>query len=341
MKTMMNNKMKWGLWSTALLLLIMLTFSSSVFAFEDLNKGPETDKIMALKNQGIINGKNATTFAPGEKLTYAQGVHLIVKSLDLNIDTLRFIKEPKASDYYKNVPDNAWYADSFIIAYHNGMTLDAEVDPTETMTREQFTHHSFQALETTGEYAFIQIFKLIKDEADINPDYMNSIQKMLILGAVETNEASKFQPTKKITRKEAALALYEVREFMKDQKQVQQPTAPELLEEIPMEVEKVNEDIQKVTLSWGEKPNSGYRMTIERITFNEETAEALIQYKLHMPSNEPHISYAQVLTYPKAVTYISSAYTPVIQAVAHHDEPVSYPGEPTAIPDAGKPNTIH
>lgn len=49
-------------------------------------------------------------------ITAATAVSMIVKGLGLNIDHIRFIKEPKASDFYTKVKDNASYANDFIIA---------------------------------------------------------------------------------------------------------------------------------------------------------------------------------------------------------------------------------
>ncbi len=319
-------RMKWGVWCTALLLITML-FGSSALAFDDLPEGTDTDKIVELQQQGIISGKSDTRFAPEEALTYAQGVHLIVKTFNLNIDHIRFIKAPQASDYFKHIPDDAWYADAFIKAFHNGVTLDANVDPQAAMPREVFAHHAFEGLQATGNYAFIEIFKLIKDEADITPEYMNSIQKMLIIGAMKLDDQGHFLPKEPITRKQAALALHDLRNFVEGHKEVKPPKAPELLEDITMDIEAVNEDVQKITLSWGEKPNSGYRITIDRITFNEATMEANIEYKLHMPSNDPGISYLQVITYPKAETYISTQYTPVKQYITGQGTSGSHPGE--------------
>ncbi|UTW70166.1 hypothetical protein KHA80_05905 [Anaerobacillus sp. HL2] len=55
-------------------------------------------------------------------VTYATGVALIVRALDLNIGHMRFIKEPKASDYYTNVEDNKWYSD--LLFMHNLTALN-------------------------------------------------------------------------------------------------------------------------------------------------------------------------------------------------------------------------
>ncbi len=80
----------------ALPLVMMLAFSSQAAAFSDL---PETDeareKIIRLQEQGIINGVNGAFFGDKE-LTYAEGIHMIVKGLDLSLDAHQVEKAPKA-----------------------------------------------------------------------------------------------------------------------------------------------------------------------------------------------------------------------------------------------------
>lgn len=66
---------------------------------------------------------------PKNSISAATAVSLIVKGLNLNIDNIRFIKEPKASDYYTKVKDNAPYAGDFIIAQFNGLELPKDINP--------------------------------------------------------------------------------------------------------------------------------------------------------------------------------------------------------------------
>jgi hypothetical protein len=287
-------------------LIIVLSFilSGSVLAFEDINHHPDQAKIQALKDRGIVRG-NGKQYNPDKHMTYAEGIQLIVKGLDLNIDHIRFIKEPLASDYYKHVKDNAWYAQAFIAAQFN-LELSADVQPNKQMTREEFAHYLFKGMMTKGEFVFIEIYMLIHDEEQINPEFMNSIQKLLISNVIELDENDNFQPVIPITRGEAAVMLYNGLEFLKNM-----PTDPVVDPDVLISVEKINDQVNKVTVSWGEKPNSGYRITIDRIEFNEDSTASIV-YTTHNP--DPDQMYAQVITEPKAVTYVAAEYKPVLKS---------------------------
>lgn len=64
-----------------------------------------------------------------------------------------------------------------------------------------------------------------------------------------------------------------------------------------------------MTVSWGEQPNTGYSLGITRVVFREDMS-AEIHYQPGYPQEDE--MFAQVITTPSAVTYVSSAYTPVL-----------------------------
>jgi hypothetical protein len=84
-------------------------------------------------------------------------------------------------------------------------------------------------------------------------------------------------------------------------------------EDVKMEIGKVNDEVNKITLTWGEKPNAGYTISILRIDFDAETSEATISYQLGYP--EPDRMYAEVITTPTAETYVAGMYTPILKQV--------------------------
>jgi hypothetical protein len=297
-------KKRWGM-VISLFIVLCFALSGSVLAFQDIEHHPNQAKIQSLKDKGIVSGVNAKQYNPHKHMTFAEGIQLIVKGLDLNIDHIRFIKEPLASDYYKNVKDNAWYAQSFIMAQFN-LELPADVQPNKLMTREEFAHYLFKGMMTKGEFVFIEIYMLIHDEDQIKPEYMNSIQKLLISNVVELDENDNFRPNMPITRGEAAVMLYNGLEFLKSMS-----TEPAMDQDVMIHVEKIDVHVNKVTVSWGEKPNPGYRITIDRIEFNEDSTASIV-YTTHDP--DPDQMYAQVITEPKAITYVAAEYKPVLKA---------------------------
>src|SRR5690554_179434 len=129
-------------------LIFTLVFSSTAAAFQDISNRDESGKIIELKENKIINGKNESEFAPDVTITSAEAIQLLVRAFKLNLDHIQFIKAPKASDYFENIPDDAWYADAFIIAHHNGLEIPRDIQPGEPITKETYGHFLFQAMLT-------------------------------------------------------------------------------------------------------------------------------------------------------------------------------------------------
>lgn len=303
-------KNKW-LRITLLILVFAMVFGSSVFAFQDVTDTPAEESIVALQKMGVVSGIDDKRFNPKGEVTFAQGIHMLVKAFDLNLNHFMFIKQPQASDYFTTISDDAWYANSFMVAQLNGLPLAKDVDPNKALTREEFANLLMKAIELKGDYAFIKIFMIIKDEQDITPEYMNSIQLLLIAKIIKLDNNQNFYPKQVLTRGEAATWLHKGIQFVHNASSVQpsepQPepqNPPHTQEEVKINVEKVTDDVQKVTLSWGMQPNPGYQLHISGIRFINN--EAVIEYMLHYP--DPNKFYAQVMTEAKDETFISSTY---------------------------------
>lgn len=295
-------------WSIVLLLIcaFMLALGGSVSAvgFDDLKDEAGKDKIEALKEKGLLQGIADRKFGPKKQLTNAEGIALIVKGLGLNIDNIRFIKEPLASDYYTNISDKAWYAQAFVIAQYNGMEVPKDVNPGKIMTREQFANYLYKALITKIDLVTTEQFIILKDEKDVDSNYMNAIQKLLIIQVASLDDNGKFYPKKAITRYEAAVMLANTVEYLDNQK----PSDPGS-DVVTLNVKKVDSDVNKITISRGKKPTGGYSITIDRIDFSGD--QAIIYYSTQNPA--PGTIVTQAITEPKAVTYVSTKYKPVLQ----------------------------
>lgn len=290
----------------ASLLLSGLIFNTA-FAFTDLDEG-QTEAVSALQDRGVVSGIDQEHFAPKEKIGYAQSVQMIVKGLGLSMDWLRFVKRPAASDTYTNIPDDAWYADAFIIAHYNGLEIPRDVNPNASITRELFGDLLVRALEKKGEFPMVKMFIEIKDADQITPEYQGSLQRMLLYRIAELDKDGNFNPKRELTRGEAAVWVYNATRVMAAHTKIPAPT-----EEVAVTTEQINGDVNKVTLSRGEKPSAGYGIEISSIRF-EQDGRAVILYTLTDP--QPDAMNAAVITEPKAVTYVSSKYKPVAEPAA-------------------------
>ncbi|MCM3628265.1 S-layer homology domain-containing protein [Paenibacillus glycanilyticus] len=185
------------------------SFAATSTTFTDIANVSAKDKIISLQNKGLVQGVSQDRYLPDATLTAAQGIQLIVNALDLNIDTLRFIKEPHATDYFPKADNDAWYADALIIAANNDIGLPNDLDPNKVWTKEEFTHQLILAIEKHSNLPLIKIIPVeFNDEAELTDAYQGSVQRALVLKIAELDEAGNFNPTDEITRADAAVLIY-------------------------------------------------------------------------------------------------------------------------------------
>ena len=194
---------------------VVLTVSLSAGAlavsepFSDLDHCAAKEYILTLQDKGIVRGVGGGLFAPDRLMTAAEGVQLLVSALDLNLDTIRFIKEPKATDYFSKADDSAWYANALITAAVNGLDLPADLDPAQVWTRQEFIGRLIAGMEMTGKTPMIiELYREIADEDQIAEQYKSAVQHALAYGVVTLDGEEKFHPQESITRAEAAQQAY-------------------------------------------------------------------------------------------------------------------------------------
>ncbi|MEK3761123.1 S-layer homology domain-containing protein [Paenibacillus sp. FSL P4-0338] len=189
---------------------------ASAAAFKDIHNVQDKDKIIALQNSGLIKGISADLFGPNLSITAAQGVQMIVGALDLNLDTIRFVKEPHATDYFKNASDSAWYAQALIIAGVHGLDLPADLKPGEKLTREEFTYQLIDAMENTNRLPMIKpVVMEYADQDQVKVEYSGALQRALNYGVLKLDGSGKLNPKQEITRAEAAVAISNALSYLK------------------------------------------------------------------------------------------------------------------------------
>lgn len=301
--------------------LLLLTLTPSAFAFSDTQASKHAGKIHALKEKGIISGIGKDKFEPNGKLSYAAGISMIVKGLNISLAKFSFIKEPLASDYFTNVKNDAWYSKAFVAANANGLDIPRDVKPGQWMTREQFAHHLFLSIEANGAHAYTEQFILIGDEDKVETRYMNSIQKLLITKIASLDKKGNFNPKAYITRGEAAEWLYNAMEFVRKTPPVDPAPGEDIspLTGFKLETKAVNERVTEVTVK-ATAPHPGYGLRIASIRFAGD--QAVIYAEPVLP--DPDQMYPQVVTEVSAVTYVDAKFKPVLP-----DDPVSSPSGST------------
>ncbi|WP_237179173.1 S-layer homology domain-containing protein [Paenibacillus sp. MMS18-CY102] len=195
--------------------------------FTDIGGSSAQSQIEALQAQGIVHGVTEEEFQPTASLSGAQGVSLIVRSMQLSLAAIDFNQAPTAEGYFSNVSNTAWYADDFVIAKANGLDIPADIDPKQPLTREQFAYWLVQGLEKTGQYPLIKMYININDEADLTVAYQGAIQRALLYKLTSLDADGNFKPKAIVTREQAAAMVYEAVQFVaahKDSGAGQAPT---------------------------------------------------------------------------------------------------------------------
>ncbi|GIP26863.1 hypothetical protein J23TS9_19930 [Paenibacillus sp. J23TS9] len=184
--------------------------------FKDTDQTNYKVQIEALKEKGFLHGVSDQEFKPQAELTNAQGIKLIVDSMQLSLASIDFNKAPEAEGLFSKISNEAWYAQAFINGHYNGLDIPADIDPQQPMTKEQFTYYLVQAIEKTGEYPLIKIFIQIHDEQDITPPYQGTIQRSLIYKLTSLDDQQNFNPKQVMKRDQAAGMVYEAVKFVEN-----------------------------------------------------------------------------------------------------------------------------
>lgn len=174
---------------------------SAYLGFTDIAGNMYEADIKALYEKEIIKGVGNGAFNPTGQLNYAQMIQVLVNLFDLNLDTVKFIKEPLATDYFINADNNAWYANALITASVNGINLPNDIDLNETVTKEVFLATLVSMMESKYNLPMIKIAPaLISDEADLDIANLGLIQRSLVYGITALDDKQAFYPQMMMTR---------------------------------------------------------------------------------------------------------------------------------------------
>ncbi|WP_138494234.1 S-layer homology domain-containing protein [Paenibacillus pinistramenti] len=184
-------------------------------AFTDLNSVNGQDKILSLQEQGVLKGTGNDEFHPAAALTAAEAVQMLANGLAVIPAAEAAGSAAEENGGFLNVTDSAWYAEAFLKASSKGLEIDSTIDPSQAVTREQYTAYLVQLIEKWAALPMIKLVPAeITDAADITPDYQGAIQRALTWNIAALDDKGSFNPKGNITRAEAAVMLYNAIEFV-------------------------------------------------------------------------------------------------------------------------------
>lgn len=211
----MKKYLKLGSIFALLMALIIPMVSYTVTGFTDIEDSVYKVEIESLFQRGIVKGTQQEVFKPHAPLTYAQAMTLLNETFKLNLDLIRFIKEPKATDYFEHAHDDAWYAQALIISSVHGVGFLPEVLPNDGIDRETFVSVLVTYAEGKYDLPMIKLIPVdIKDADAFTPEKEGAIQRALAYGVVSLDAEGNFNPKEILHRDEAAKIVNELIRFL-------------------------------------------------------------------------------------------------------------------------------
>ncbi len=200
--------------AAAALALTMSSFAAAA-PFTDLLNTSAKEKILSLQEKGYVSGVGNGLFAPDTEATAVQSIQLFVNAFDLNLNFVKFAKEPKAADYFSEADNDAWYVKALIIAAVNSLELPTDLDINGHWTKEEFTFRLIKAMEKNRQLPMIKIAPPeIRDQELITVEYTGALQRALIYGVTALDSDGNFNPKVKISRAQAAEQVYNALEYL-------------------------------------------------------------------------------------------------------------------------------
>ncbi|MDQ8737251.1 S-layer homology domain-containing protein [Paenibacillus sp. LHD-38] len=169
-------------------------------------------QIEVLASKGIINGISDKSFDPGQPVTRADFIVLLVRTLELE-------SSKGMGNRFADVQEGDYYNDALRIARGLGITKgmgDNLFKPHMSITREDMMVLTERALEavkpitTNSEQAPLKLFK---DSADISDYAVNSVAALVKTGLVQGN-GNTIHPKKTTTRAESAVLMYNIYAYL-------------------------------------------------------------------------------------------------------------------------------
>lgn len=266
----------------------------------------QTKPLVAPAQQYLNNTKNESSLPvlpvdPGKNDSYVSRGEFAVKlvsALELNLDGYRFFKAPEVKDFFDDVPLESPVAEAITILGYNGVlnTSERSFRPDDKISREQLAVMLANLLHQKSKAATgdVQIKPVINDLSLADKEAREDIKYAVGLNVMATNRNGNFKPKQAVTQQELTMILGNLESLIKTDHS-----------EVSARVITNGEGGREVELSWGEKPSSGYEITIVEFTLDGDTV--VVTYQTQEPAagsynstviTEPKDSHPIPLNYP-------------------------------------------
>lgn len=199
-------------------MLILLVFPGIALAqldpgdYIDIHGHWAEQDIQLLDQLGIMNGMGTNAqgfkvFAPESSVARAQLAKVLTDTFQLDYGQLRFIKQPAASDYYRDVENTSWYSNSVVMCAINQIfnpTGDYNFEPAADVTRIEMAGAIYRSFNAKGiSIPMIRMMPVYNDTQDLYQDDMNALVFVSNTGIMR-GDGQNFRPADRVTRAELA-----------------------------------------------------------------------------------------------------------------------------------------
>ena len=181
--------------------------------FIDIQGHWAANEIEAAYKQGLMQGAGVNefgynTFAPEEKVNRFQLAVVLARAFDLDYGNMRFMQEPKASDYYYVLREEAWYSQAVVLGAINRLfSPEGNFAGEENVSRIEVARSIYKAFQAKGiTVPMIMLMPLYDDTAQLSRDDVNAVVFVSNTGIMKGND-NLFRPYDSIKRAELAKVL--------------------------------------------------------------------------------------------------------------------------------------
>ncbi len=161
------------------------------------------EAIMALADNGIVNGKTDNEFYPNDKVTREEFAKLLVCMAKLE-------NSAYSSDHFTDVGADAWYSRYVNIAYENGICNgigDGNFGVGNEITRQDMAVMVHNLLKS-GNEAINPLHTEFADDEDISDYAKPAVSSLSAMGIINGVGDNMFAPKDNATRAQAAVIIY-------------------------------------------------------------------------------------------------------------------------------------
>lgn len=175
--------------------------------FNDVEENRWSQKyIHQLAARGILEGRTKNQFAPGEHVTRAEYLKLMMEAFDL-------IQGQSKADFV-DVKEGAWYYQAVASAQNLGIASGVggnRFEPHQQITREEMAVIASRIADTSGIELLVKAEQddiHFSDGADIRPYAKQAVERLHKAGIITGMEGGRFNPQGMATREQAAKVVW-------------------------------------------------------------------------------------------------------------------------------------